>query len=352
MARWVKSHNQMRIFKQTATPAVVDGLKVGDIWIDINSGAILKLCTSISPVTFSVVSAADGNGNVSADMFLAGYTSTATSTGTTTLTVGSTQNQIFTGATTQTVVLPAVSTLALGTSFTIVNLSSGVVTVQSSGTNTVQAMQANSTLTLLSNAITGTGASVWDVAGYMPAASGQTGSGALVRAISPALVTPTLGAASATSMSFSSTSGIIGSTTNNSADDGSVGQVVIAFVDPASPISLTTGTITNVTSISLTAGDWDVYGNVGVQGNGSTLLQDALGWTNSVSASLVSAYLYNNIVYSVAGNAVFAQASPAFNVPMQRYSLGTTTSIFLTTYVDFTISTCTAYGYIIARRRR
>ncbi len=61
MARWVKSHNQMRIFKQTATPAVVDGLKVGDLWIDINTGAILKICTSISPVTFVV----DTSGNLS-----------------------------------------------------------------------------------------------------------------------------------------------------------------------------------------------------------------------------------------------------------------------------------------------
>jgi hypothetical protein len=43
----------MRIFKQTATPAVVDGLAVGDIWIDINSGAIEKVCTNVSPVTFA-----------------------------------------------------------------------------------------------------------------------------------------------------------------------------------------------------------------------------------------------------------------------------------------------------------
>src|SRR5437762_7853966 len=43
-----------------------------------------------------------------------GYTTTATAAATTTLTSASTYQQFFTGATTQTVQLPVVSTLALG----------------------------------------------------------------------------------------------------------------------------------------------------------------------------------------------------------------------------------------------
>ncbi len=68
------------------------------------------------------------------------YATTATAAGTTTLTVTSAQAQYFTGATTQTVVLPVASTLALGFKFEIVNRSSGTVTVQSSGGNTVKAV--------------------------------------------------------------------------------------------------------------------------------------------------------------------------------------------------------------------
>lgn len=135
----------------------------------------------------------DDNNNLASNNVIRGYTSTATAAGTTTLTIASTNTQIFTGATTQTCVLPVVSTLTLGTSYTIVNLSSGVVTVQSSGANTIQAMQANSTLIVVSNATSGTSASVWYVIEYIPAASGQTGSGSLVRATSPTLVTPALG---------------------------------------------------------------------------------------------------------------------------------------------------------------
>lgn len=66
---------------------------------------------------------------------IGGRTSTATAAGTTTLTSSSDYLQYFTGTTTQTVVLPVVSTLTLGRSFEIHNLSTGAITVQSSGGN-------------------------------------------------------------------------------------------------------------------------------------------------------------------------------------------------------------------------
>ncbi len=256
MARWVKSHNQMRIFKQTATPAVVDGLKVGDIWIDINSGAILKVCTAISPVTFASDSL-DGSGNFAANNVIQGYTSTATAAATTTLTVASTQVQVFTGITTQTVVLPVVSTLTVGTSYVIINLSSGVVTLQSSGANTVQAIQANSSIIVRSNASSGTTASVWHIQEYVPAASGQTGSGSLVRATSPILVTPALGTVA---------SGDISACTSTS----------MALVTPVLGTP-TSGVLTNCTGTAsgLTAGtvttNANLTGDVTSSGNATTL---------------------------------------------------------------------------------
>ncbi len=152
--------------------------------------------TSATPDTSPVAStlgAWDANNNFSANNFLTGYTTTATSAGTKTLVIGDTEQQVYTGSTTHTQVMPVVSTLALGTLYITTNLSSGVVTVQSSGTNTVQAMAANTTLILQSNATSGTGASVWTVVAYYAAASGITGSGSSVRATSPALVTPDIG---------------------------------------------------------------------------------------------------------------------------------------------------------------
>lgn len=66
-----------------------------------------------------------------------GYTSTATAAGTTVLTSSSSQYQLFTGVTTQTITLPVTSTLTTGWSFHVVNNSTGNLTVNSSGGNLV-----------------------------------------------------------------------------------------------------------------------------------------------------------------------------------------------------------------------
>ena len=132
-----------------------------------------------------------------------GYTTTATAAGTTTLTVSSTQQQFFTGSTTQTVVLPVTSTLVLGQTFRIVNMSSGVVTVNSSGGNAVVAMVALSEVTVTCILTSGTTAASWDI--QYTGHSAVTGTGSEVLATSPTitsptLVTPTLGVATATTV--------------------------------------------------------------------------------------------------------------------------------------------------------
>lgn len=285
-----------------------------------------------------------------ADNFIAGYSTTATAAGTTTLTVASNNTQVFTGSTTQTVVLPVVSTLVLGTAYKIVNLSSGVVTVQSSGANTIQAMQANSTLILVSNATTGTGTSVWYVVEYTSAASGQTGSGSLVRATSPTFTTPVLGAASATSLSFSSTSGIIGSATNDSAATGSVGEIV-TNTTAANSTSLTTGVIADCCTISLTAGDWDIFGNLALFGGATTQLTFIKTWTSASSVTDPGGSLYCDF-FLAAGTTPFATAPFNLACPFLRVSLSGTSTIYLSVQALFTVSTCTAGGSLYARRRR
>jgi len=127
-----------------------------------------------------------------------GYTTTATAAGTTTLTVSSTQQQFFTGSTTQTVVLPVTSTLVLGQTFRIVNMSTGVVSVNSSGGNSVVAIVALAEVTVTCILVSGTTAASWDI--QYTGKSAVTGTGSMVFAISPALTTPTLGIATATTV--------------------------------------------------------------------------------------------------------------------------------------------------------
>ncbi len=94
-----------------------------------------------------------------------GFSATTTAAGTTTLTATSSVNQFFTGTSTQTVVLPVVSTLVLGQQFFIANESTGAVTIQSSGANTVIILAGGASAVLTCQLITGTTAASWSV-GY------------------------------------------------------------------------------------------------------------------------------------------------------------------------------------------
>jgi hypothetical protein len=114
-----------------------------------------------SAATASTLAARDANANISASSFLAGYATTVTAAGTTTLTVASPQLQYFTGATTQTVTLPVVSTLVLGQSWTVVNNSSGAIAVNSSGANLVLSVAAGNTGIFTVVSTSGTTAASW-----------------------------------------------------------------------------------------------------------------------------------------------------------------------------------------------
>lgn len=92
---------------------------------------------------------------------LTGYTTTATAGGTTTLTNASSMAQFFTGTLTQTVVLPVVSTLALGWEFEIINLGTQSIAVNSSGGNLVATVLAGQAWAVDCVLVTGTSAASW-----------------------------------------------------------------------------------------------------------------------------------------------------------------------------------------------
>ena len=125
---------------------------------------------------------------------LLGYTATATAAGTTVLTNTSTQYQLFTGVTTQTITLPVTSTLTTGWSFHIVNNSTGNLTLNSSGGNLVATIIPGTTVMVTCILTSGTTAASWEF-GYTDFGT-LTGTGSVVMSTSPTLVTPTLGTGS------------------------------------------------------------------------------------------------------------------------------------------------------------
>jgi hypothetical protein len=123
----------------------------------------------------------------------------STASATQTLTNTSPYYEYYTGTTT-TVTLPVTSTLQQGWSFHMANNGSGNVTVNSSGGNLVATILPQMTAHVTCILTSGTTAASWD-AGYTDFGS-YTGSGAVVLATSPTLVTPVLGAATATSLAI------------------------------------------------------------------------------------------------------------------------------------------------------
>lgn len=143
-----------------------------------------------------------------------------------------------------------------------------------------------------------------------------------------------------------------GTGTNDSAAAGYIGEIISSAVESGSAVSLTNATGADVTSISLTAGDWDVTGIVHLTGgatttfsNGFACISTTTGTLNNTAANATQIWGNNNTLFAAATYVSFPSVST-------RISLSSTTTIFLVTLCAFGVSTCSAFGYIQARRVR
>lgn len=311
--------------------------------------------TGVNAVTTAPTASAfagwDANSNLSMNNAIEGYTTTATAAGTTVLTVASTYQQFFTGSTTQTVTMPVTSTLVLGQSWLIVNKSSGVVTVQSSGGNTIVAMAANTDAIITCILTSGTSAASWNSDYSLNALGVSSITGTANQVIASAStgdVTLSLPQSIATSsnvqfgsVAFSTTSGIIGTTTNDNAAAGSVGELLSATNTAGT--ALTTGANADVVSLSLTAGDWDIQG--GITYVASVSMSITVAGFSTTSVTLPTDAFQLTYLTGAFGTII---SQP---VQWQRLSLASTTTVYLVAAATFP-GTCSAYGSIYARRRR
>jgi len=146
----------------------------------------------------------------------------------------------------------------------------------------------------------------------------------------------------------SQTSGIVGTTTNNNANAGSVGEYV---TNTTTGTSLPVNTGASVASISLTAGDWDVEGIIQTVPAGTTTQSlIATGISTSSTAFQVLSGSFLNIQELAVS--VSAGLNIALATPRTRISLSSTTTIYLVAQVNYAVSTLTCNGFIRARRVR
>ena len=143
----------------------------------------------------------------------------------------------------------------------------------------------------------------------------------------------------------------LGTTAGDNASAGYVGEYVSSTVANTSGTGLTTATASNVTSISLTAGDWDVYGAVSFNLATGTTCNNAQGSISTTSATFPTngavngQSLYAALTFTAGGG--FSSS-----VPSIRLSLSTTTTVYLVCIASFAVSTAGCGGTIFARRRR
>lgn len=142
-----------------------------------------------------------------------------------------------------------------------------------------------------------------------------------------------------------------GTTTNDSAAAGYVGEYLEVDVASGSAVALTTNTAKTVASLALTAGDWDVEASCFLLPAASTSVSRSQAGISSVtdSASFVSnsAHQIISSAAQVPGNvATSCRAGPV------RISISGTTTYYLVAFSTFTVSTMSAYGHMSARRAR
>ena len=147
---------------------------------------------------------------------------------------------------------------------------------------------------------------------------------------------------------------IPGTTTNDNAAVGNVGEYIESLIPAASHVALTTATPANVTSISLTAGDWDVWINGFLQPAATTVTTSGILCMSLVSATLdVTMGRVGILSIPAAG---FTGAGSGGNISVNagpaRFSLAATTTVFFVAQASFTTSTMHAYGGLFARRMR
>jgi hypothetical protein len=148
---------------------------------------------------------------------------------------------------------------------------------------------------------------------------------------------------------------IKGSGTNDNAAANFVGEFLATSITAA--VSLTTATTANVGTISLTGGDWDVWGVVVFTPAATTTVTAVEAGVSTITAFMPNASSIN------AGSGTVGQIQATLTTGVQQVvptgtmrirvaSTASPTTFYLVAQAAFAVSTLTVTGYISARRRR
>lgn len=142
-----------------------------------------------------------------------------------------------------------------------------------------------------------------------------------------------------------------GTPTNDNASSGNIGEYQSASLAIGSATALTTATAKTITSVTLSAGDWDVSATIGFAGVGAPTVTNLAITTNTVTDALPTDLAASGTQQWV--GSVVSNSPPYLSTRPVRYSLSGSTIIYMIGYAEFTGGTSlSAFGQINARRAR
>lgn len=163
----------------------------------------------------------------------------------------------------------------------------------------------------------------------------ETGTGASVFGTSPTVTTPN----------------IVGTTAVGNAAAGSVAEYVSSIIASGSAVALTTGAPANLTSISLTAGDWNVWAIFNYLPGATTNISQLIGSISLTTGA--SSLLGDRCGFTSYGSGgVVPNVNCGSPMVKTRINVSSTTTIFAVVQCTFTVSTLGAWGSLQARRVR
>ena len=184
-------------------------------------------------------------------------------------------------------------------------------------------------------------------AGALPTFQNATGTGTVNSGTAGQLA---YYAANGTTLSGGQVGNILGTATNDSASTGYCGEFISSNIGSGSAVGITSGNTANITSISLTAGDWDVEGQVYTSLGGGTIPSSFNAGTSATSVTLNQSPTAGGLM--AFNNNTQANQSWGLGTGRTRMSISGTTTVYLVFNSAFSVSTLSAYGWILARRVR
>jgi hypothetical protein len=139
---------------------------------------------------------------------------------------------------------------------------------------------------------------------------------------------------------------ILGNKNGSSYSSGYVGEILS---NSTSNTGLTNNTPANATSLSLTAGDWDVWGTITYIPGGATTISNIQAGITTSSATIPGIGVNSSLIYY---SWTFTPGlNQVFGITPCQIVISSTTTVYLTCQATFGVSTLAVNGFLMARRR-